>query len=411
MITSHLCNNIDLAFDMNDFSNIKKELIEEYENILNYWSKHTLDNEFGGFIGEVNPSNTQIKDADKGVVLNARILWTFSSAYNFLKDEKYLIIAKRAFDYLVKQFWDKDYEGVFWSLTYDGQVLDGRKQIYAQGFAIYGLSEYYKATNDKEALSYSIKLFQLIENYSFDNENGGYLEALARNWEPLEDMRLSLKDDNQPKSMNTHLHIIEPYANLYRVWPDAILKEKIKGLINIFLDKIIDSKTFHFNLFFDMDWSVKSNLVSYGHDIEGAWLLCEAAEVIDDEELLEKVYDIAIKMTDVTIEQGLANDGSLLYEKDLTEDKLDTDRHWWVQAEAMVGLVNAWQITKKTSYLDKMIDVWCFITNNQIDHKSGEWFLRIDDDGKHIASDEKAGFWKCPYHNTRALMEVYNRLK
>ncbi len=396
---------------MEKFLNLKQEWLEEYKNILDYWISNSLDINFEGFIGEISPSNNQVQEADKGAVLNARILWTFASAYNFLKDEIYLKIAKRAYNYLIKYFWDKDYEGIYWSLTYDGQLLDGRKQIYAQGFAIYGLSEYYKATNDKEALEYSIKLFQLIENYSFDKKDGGYLEALARNWKPLDDMRLSLKDANEPKSMNTHLHIIEPYANLYRVWKDPVLKGKIKGLINIFLEKIIDSKTSHFNLFFDMDWSVKSNLVSYGHDIEGAWLLCEAAEVIGDDELLKRVEEVAIKMTDVTIEEGLANDGSLLYEKDLSEDKVETDRHWWVQAEAMVGFVNAWQITNNNFYLEKMADIWTFIKEKQIDYKNGEWFLRINNDGEVIAEDEKAGFWKCPYHNTRALMEVYNRLK
>lgn len=395
---------------MKNYLNIKQELLAEYKNILDYWMKYTLDTEFEGFIGEVNHSNSQVKDSDKGVVLNSRILWTFASAYNFLKDEEYLVIAKRAYEYLIKYFWDKKYEGVYWNLTYDGQVLDGRKQIYAQGFAIYGLSEYYKATNNKEALCYSIKLFQLIENYSFDEENGGYLEALARNWEPLEDMRLSLKDDNEPKSMNTHLHIIEPYANLYKVWKDPILKRQIKGLIETFLDKIIDSKTSHFNLFFDMDWSVKSNLISYGHDIEGAWLLCEAAEVIGDEKLLKRVEEIAIKMIDVTIEEGLATDGSLLYEKDLSTNKVETDRHWWVQAEAMVGFVNAWQISKNNLYLDKMVDIWNFIEEKQIDNDGGEWFLRVDNQGEPVKFDEKAGFWKCPYHNTRALMEVYNRL-
>ncbi len=386
-------------------------MVSEFEQILKFWMEKGVDSKFGGFLGEVDLTGTPSINAPKGVVLNARILWAFSMAYNFLKKEEYLQMAHRAYNYLKSHCWDNEFDGLYWSVTHDGKMLDGRKQIYAQGFGIYGFSEYYKATGNAESLNFAIKLFNLIEEHSFDNEYKGYIEALSRSWQPLSDMRLSAKDANEPKSMNTHLHIIEPYTNLYRVWPDQKLGVQMHGLIRVFLDHIIDTQTGHFKLFFEMDWKEKGNMVSYGHDIEGAWLLCEAAEVLGNKALLKEVEAVALKMTNVTIQEGLTPDGTLLYEKDFGNHHFDEDRHWWVQAEAMVGFINAWQITNDEMYLEKMATVWNYIDNKLIDKKFGEWFLRTDRNGFPVFSDPKIGFWKCPYHNTRALMEVALRLR
>lgn len=385
-------------------------LVPEFENILQYWINKGVDSRNGGFFGEVNFSGVPLNKAPKGVVLYTRILWTFSMAYNFLKKEEYLLMAHRAYDYLIKYFWDNNYDGLVWSVTYNGEKLDERKQVYAQGFGIYGFSEYFTASGKTESLDYAKKLFNLIEKYSLEPVHGGYMEAFSRDWTPMTDMRLSEKDANEPKSMNTHLHIIEPYTNLYRIWPDANLGKQIKNLIRVFLDHIIDHKTGHLQLFFEMDWQVKGSLISYGHDIESTWLLCEAAEAIGNKELLREVQTAAIKLTDATINDGLAPDGSLLYEKDPLNKHFDNDRHWWVQAEAMVGFMNSWQITGNQQYLDKMEVIWNYIDNKIIDKQYGEWKLRIDDNGNHNLNDPKIGFWKCPYHNTRALMEIYKRI-
>lgn len=382
-----------------------------YKDILQFWQDHSIDHEFGGFYGEINRRGEAVGTTPKGVVLNARILWTFSSAYNFLKDEAYLLLAHRAYHYLIEYFWDKQHGGLFWSLNHKGELLDGRKQIYAQGFGIYGLSEYYKATQNQKSLDYAIELYHLIEKYSGDPVHGGYLEALSREWEPMADMRLSAKDANEPKSMNTHLHIIEPYTNLFRVWPQTDLRQKIEALLRVFLDKIIDPATAHFQLFFERDWTVKSEMVSYGHDIEGAWLLHEAALLLGQPPLIKEVQAMSLRMAEVTLREGCAADGSLLYEKNLPSGHVDEDRHWWVQAEAMVGFMDAWQISGQPHYLEKVFALWSYIDDKLIDHENGEWFLRIDDKGKPVLSDPKAGFWKCPYHNTRALMELIQRLK
>ncbi len=285
-----------------------------------------------------------------------------------------------------------------------GKVVSDRKQIYAQGFGIYGLSEFYKATGNHLVLEYAQKLFELIEKNSYDTKFGGYVEALSRDWNVLEDMRLSDKDANEPKSMNTHLHILKPYTNLYRVWKNDQLKDRIFSLIEVFNNHIINQNTAHFELFFDYDWTVKSAITSYGHDIEGAWLLYEAAHELGDKDILQKVKNICIRMVDVTIKEGMVNDGSVYNEKE--HDHLDDDKHWWPQAEAMVGLAYAWDITGEEKYYKTMVKTWSFIKEKMIDKQNGEWFWRVDAKGNPLTHDVKLGFWKCPYHNSRALMEV-----
>jgi len=396
---------------MNNIQEFQKELSEELLAILNYWMNNTIDFQHGGFYGQINQQNQVSPEAEKGAVLNTRILWTFSAAYNFTGDVKYLQIASRAFEYIKIFFYDHEYDGLYWALSNLGIPVNTRKQIYAQGFGIYGFSEYFKATGNEESLALALTLFDCIERYSFDEVNGGYLEALSRDWQPMDDMRLSEKEANYPKSMNTHLHILEPYTNLYRVWPDERLAVQMKRLIRVFLDRIIDGKTAHFNLFFENDWTVKSSIVSYGHDIEGAWLLTEAAEVLGDKALLKEVEKMTLRMTDATLAEGATGDGSIYYEKDLGSGHIDKDRHWWPQAEAMVGFANAWQISGDEKYLQKSMDAWQFIKSHLIDRQLGEWFWKVNEKEKPSESEDKAGFWKCPYHNSRACMEVMRRIE
>jgi len=389
-----------------DLKKLKDEFGQELDNILAYWTTYGIDNEFGGFVGRRDFLNRQVSGASKGAILNARILWTFSAAYNFTGKPEYLDLADRAYQYIKEHFNDNQFGGLVWEVYEKGKVLYGRKQIYAQGFGIYGYSEYFKASKNPQALKDAIELFELIEKYSFDPVEGGYLEAFANDWSLPDDLRLSLKDANEPKSMNTHLHILEPYTNLLKVWPNERLKQKTKALIRIFLDKIIDQRTHHFNLFFGTDWSVRSSIISFGHDIEGAWLLYEAAKEVGDNQLIAEVSDNLTLMVDATLAEGCASDGSVFNEKNTASGHLDDDKHWWMQAEAMVGLAYAWKITGNDNYLDKLIKVWNFIRSFVIDAEYGEWFGRLDKEDVPIISEDKAGFWKCPYHNSRAMMEV-----
>ena len=395
---------------MNQLINrLRNEMHSELENnILPFWMNKMEDNEEGGFYGQITGEDELKPEASKGAILNARILWTFSSAYRLLKKPEYLETATRAKRYLIDRFYDPQYGGIYWELDYKGNPLDTKKQIYAIGFAIYGLSEYARATGDEEALAYAQQLFDVIEQHSFDSEQNGYVEALTRDWQPIEDMRLSDKDENEKKTMNTHLHILEPYTNLYRVWKDERLERQLRNLIEVFISRILDPQTGHLNLFFEEDWTNKDRIYSYGHDIEASWLIHEAALVLGDPELLKRIEPIIIRIARAA-DEGLNPDGSMIYEHFIDRQKTDRELHWWVQAENVVGHINLYQHFGDTEALDTAVRCWEFIKTKLIDREHGEWHWSLLPDGTVNRRDDKAGFWKCPYHNGRMCMEVIER--
>lgn len=392
-----------------DIQKFRQEMQEELTgNILPYWMEKMTDSVNGGFYGRITGTEVLESEAEKGAILNARILWTFSAAYRLFRKEEYLTTATRAKRYLIDHFYDPEFGGVYWSVDYKGQPLDTKKQIYALGFAIYGLSEYHRATGDAEALDYAVRLFESIEQHSFDTRKNGYCEALTREWGEIADMRLSEKDENERKTMNTHLHILEPYANLYRVWKDSRLEKQLRNLIVLFIEKILNQETGHLELFFDDDWVSKYNIVSYGHDIEASWLIHEAALVLGDTALLEKVEPL-VEYIAAAADEGLMPDGSMVYETFCDQDKTDTDRHWWVQAENVVGHANLFQHFDDSVSLQKAFRCWDFIKQHLIDRQHGEWYWSVRVDGTENTTDDKAGFWKCPYHNGRMCMEIIER--
>lgn len=388
---------------------LRKEVTEELEgNILPFWMNKMTDRERGGFYGRISGEDVLMPDEPKGAILNARILWTFSAAYRLLKKPEYLATATRAKRYLLDFFYDKQFGGIYWSVDCEGNPLDTKKQIYALGFAIYGLSEYARATGDEEALEYAIRLFEVIEKYSFDAEKNGYVEALTRDWQPIADMRLSDKDENEKKTMNTHLHILEPYANLYRVWKDGRLKTQLKNLIELFVTKILDTQTYHLNLFFEDDWTNKYHLISYGHDIEASWLIHEAALVLGDETVLKQIEPVIVRIARAA-DEGLNADGSMTYERFSDKGETDRELHWWVQAENVVGHLNLYQHFGDEEALSTALRCWLFIKDKLIDRENGEWYWSRFADGSINRNDDKAGFWKCPYHNGRMCLEINER--
>jgi mannobiose 2-epimerase len=417
---------------------MKLEMQDVLENnILPFWLEKMQDNENGGFYGRIDGSGVLHPDAEKGAILNARILWTFSAAYRVLEKEKLLEAATRAKDYLVDHFIDPEYGGVYWSVDYKGEPLDTKKQFYAIAFAIYGLSEYARATGDREALEYALDLYDCIEEHAFDDEQNGYIEACTREWGKIGDMRLSELDANYPKSQNTHLHIMEAYANLLRCLKEMCAQEQcdyvpaigsvlpvgisvppetmvsvegaLRNIISIFIDKILNPETNHLDLFFDMDWMRGAgHLESYGHDIECSWLLHEAALVLGDENLLEKVENVVQKVAKAS-EKGLREDGSMIHEANLDTGRVDDDLHWWVQAENVVGWFNIWQHFGDEEAFKKSEKCWHYIKENLVDFDNGEWYWSRHPDGSLNTVDDKAGFWKCPYHNSRMCLEIIER--
>lgn len=405
---------------MTEKETILKREVEEVlqKNILPFWLK-MQDMENGGYYGQMKGDGTIVKDANKGGILNARILWSFSAAYRVLGNPEYLQAATRAKDYFVEHFIDPIYGGTYWELDYKGNPLDTKKQFYAIGFAIYGLSEYTRATGDREALNLALSLFNVIEEHSLDQVYNGYIEACTREWGTIADMRLSELDANYPKSQNTHLHIIEPYTNLYQCMkelpeaPDEMrhVECALRNLIDIFCDHILNPQTSHLDLFFENDWTRGAgHLESYGHDIECSWLMHEAALVLADEEVLRKVEPIVRRVAKAS-EKGLNADGSMTHEANLDTGYVDADRHWWVQAEAVVGFYNIYQYFHDEDAMEKTLACWQYIKENLIDEELGEWFWSRDPEGNINRHDDHAGFWKCPYHNSRMCLELLQRIK
>lgn len=384
-------------------------------NILRFWQERMVDYRQGGFYGRIDGYNVLHPDAEKGAVLNARILWTFAAAARVLNNTPYRILAARAYDYLMQRFIDREQGGVYWSLNADGTPLDTKKQTYAIAFAIYGLAEYVRLTNNQEAFNAAIRLFEDLEAhaYKWDNEKiskckNGYVEALTRDWQPIADMRLSEKDENGVFTMNTHLHVLEAYTNLYRVLKNVQrddvqgtkerITKQLRTLIDIFANRIFDPATGHLMLFFDEKWQPSNTHTSPGHDIEAAWLLHEALEVLGDEELLNQTLPVIHSLAQAA------------------EDDIMDEKEWWCYAEAVVGYIDQWKLYQDEKPIESNINLelaetaFHYIQTHLMDRENGEWFWTILPDGTPDRTHDKAGFWKCPYHNSRMCIEIIERL-
>ena len=379
---------------------IRSELCD---NILPFWLGKIPDPLEGGFLGRISGTGEIDRKAPRGVILNARILWAFSAAYKTFRKKDYLIAATRAKEYFINHFLDHRYGGAYWSLTPSGIRLETKKQLYAQAFAIYGLSEFYGATGDDEALKAARNLYQIIEKEYADPVHGGYAEARARDFSVLEDMTLSEHDINAAKTMNSHLHLLEAYANLYKVWPDEGLRERTVALLDILCTRIMDPATGHLHLYFNEDWSVIPGAFSYGHDIETSWLALEAAFIVKDIDVVNRVKPAALQMARAGLE-GMQPDGSLLYESG------DDSRQWWVEAENVVGNLWLWKYHGDAAAADRAIACWDYIKTRLVDREGGEWFWSCAPDGTPNRTDDKAGFWKCPYHNSRMCLQALELL-
>ena len=382
-----------------------------FGHIMPFWCGPALDHEQGGWMACLANDLTPDRTQPKGLIVNARILWAFSAVHQAKPDAQYRQMANRAFEYIINRFWDVKHGGAIWRLDDSGKVLDDSKKIYGQAFYIYALTEFHRAFKSEGALHRALTLFEMIEKHAHDDEFGGYVEVCRRDWsEAGPDARLSDKDMNEKKSMNNHLHVLEAYTNLYRETKSPDVEMRLLELIQIFLDRILDARTGHLHHFFDEEWRVRSDTYTFGHDIEASWLLCEAAEVLDDPALLARVRQVALQMADKVLAEGVLADGGLCYEGKAGKI-IDAGHECWPQAEAIVGFLNAFQLSGEPKYVIAAERVWDYVERNLIDRVHGEWFWRINEDGKPDAKLPKMSEWKGPYHVSRACLETMRRLR
>jgi mannobiose 2-epimerase len=379
------------------------------KHLLPFWCGPAVDHENGGWMGwlanDLQPDRTQ----PKGVIVHSRILWAFSAAYQRYPEASFAAMARRAYEFLLGKFWDAEQGGLFWRLNDRADRLDDSKKIYGQAFGIYALTEFHRAFGDPAALERARELFDLVERHAHDAVHGGYFEVCQRDWSPAAaGARLSDKDQAEKKSMNNHLHLLEAYTNLHRVWPDPRVALRLRELLELFLRRTIDSRTGHLHHFFDEHWNIRSDTYTFGHDIEASWLLVEAAEELRDTTLLKSVHDISREMAEKVFAEAQNPDGAISYEG-RNGKIINYGRECWPQAEAVVGFLNACALSRNQKFLHAAERIWTFIETKLADRVHGEWFWKIHPDGTPDPTLPKVSEWKGPYHGTRACLEIIRR--
>lgn len=386
---------------MNLAHEVRRELTDR---IIPFW-KRLRDDEHGGYYGYMDFDLKVDKEYEKGCILNSRILWFFANAYMTLKDKSLLAEAAHAYSFMRDCCEDKEYGGVFWSVTYDGLPLDTTKHIYNQAFAIYALSSYYAASNDSSALEFAMSLFEKIETIGTDSY--GYLESFNRKWELEDNDKLSENGLLADKTMNTLLHVLEAYTELYRVNKDEKVRSALVKILDAFRNQVYNEKTNRLEVFFDEKMNTISDLYSYGHDIEASWLLDRAATVLSDDKIKADTNAYTNKLVAEVYKEALS-DGAM--NNECFKGVVDTTRVWWVQAEAMVGFYNCYEKTGEEKYKDITEQLWDYIKNYIIDKREGsEWFWDLDKDNNPVSRKPIVEPWKCPYHNGRMCMEIIRR--
>lgn len=408
------------------------------ENILPFWERHGRDLASGGFLGFLDNDNSGDASIDRSVVMTSRHLWAYSASALALGDASLLDMADYAYRSLSGDFFDRVSGGVFWSVTREGRPADSRKQIYGEAFALYALSEYSIALRElrgesglaERALGEALAIYALLESRARDRSLGGYIEARTRDWSPTSDLKLSEKDIDCDKSMNTNLHVMEALTALHRALRRAgdrpaqrardlaSVGESLSSVITVSIDRILGADR-HLDLYFGAGWKPIGDAISYGHDIEASWLLREAAEELrmnalavgahDESILVERVKKISIDIARVALAEGFdAKAGAM--ESELHGSRRDRTRVWWCQAEALVGFFNAWELSGDRAFLDAVFAQWKWIRDFQRDSVGGDWFASVGVDGKPDLAEPKGGNWKASYHNGRCCIELMRRI-
>lgn len=383
---------------------VKEHLIQK---IIPFWTG-LCDKEYGGFYGELSYDLKLNQKAEKGCILNSRITWFFSNAYMLLKDEALLDMARHGYEFMTKYCYDRERGGIYWSVSYDGKPLDTTKHTYNQAFAIYALSSYYEATKEKAALDLAMELFHVIEKKCRDE--GGYLEAFTVDFGPESNEKLSENGVMAERTMNTALHVMEAYTQLYKITKDEEVKKKLIWIVEAVEQKIYNPKLHRQEVFFDHEYHTLIDLHSYGHDIETSWLLDETLEILGDEELSKRIGVITKDLTNQVYQ--VAFDGHSLA-NECEKGVVNEHRIWWVQAESVIGFLNGYEKSpERKEYLEASKSQWQFIKDYVVDKREGsEWFWEVTKDGQPYEGRYIVEPWKCPYHNGRMCMEVIKRME
>ena len=369
------------------------------EKILPFWEK-LRDDDFGGFYGYVDKELRVKPDAFKGCILNSRVLWTFSTAAIVLKDDALRAYADHAYVFF-NRFEDQENGGVFWSVTYDGKPLDTTKHTYCQAFAIYGLAAYHRLTGSREALEKAIELYRLIESKCRDA--GGYGEAFRADFSPESNAKLSENGVMAGRTMNTLLHVLEAYTELYRVWPDEGLRGCGEQALSCFLHTIYHMNRRRLDVFFDKEFHPLLDMQSYGHDIEASWLLWDSVATLLPQKAWPPYQAMCLDLANSVCQRAFTDRG---LKNECVNGVNDELRVWWVQAETMLGFANAYALTREDQWLNRLDTQWAAIQRLIVDKRpGGEWYWSVYENGE-LTERPMVEEWKCPYHNGRMCLRL-----
>lgn len=377
------------------------------ENLIPFWNR-LKDETYGGFYGFVDENQQIDRKSVKGVILMSRILWFYSRAYMLCGDDELLKMADHVYAFLAEHCYDKQYGGMYWSVNYDGTPADTTKHAYNQAFAVYALSIYYQAGGNRDALSLAYTLYHLIEEKCRDRD--GYLEAFHRDFSPASNEKLSENGVMAGRTMNTLLHVLEAYTELYRADGLEEVGDILRWIFQLFQERVFNEDKQILDVFFDKDYKSLIDLESYGHDIEASWLIDRGCQVLGDKSWQDKMAPITHALAHTTYQNAYDKELHALY-NEREADQIDRQKIWWVQAEAVVGFYNAYQKEPgRTEYRQAAEGIWHFIREHMVDAKSGEWYESIRADGTRDIGQALVHPWKCPYHNGRMCMEMIERL-
>ncbi len=379
-------------------ASMERELLQD---ILPFWLPF-IDQEGGGFQGWIGRDRSIRPGAPKGLVMHARFLWAYSAAYARYRRPEYLEAARASRDFLCGPLADPR-GGFHWSAGADGAAEAGEKIVYGQAFAIYALAQHYMATGDESSLDLALRTFSLLEGSARDRAAGGYAEATDPEMRKPVVNALSDADIPCVKSMNTNLHVLEALSALLAASGQALVQEALRSLALVFAERVFSSDQ-HMSMYFDADWKPLTDQHSFGHDIEASWLLAEAAEAAWGAKWPEPIRRRVLGSAQAALEVFLAEGGSMPNEEGGAGERI-----WWVQAETVVGFVNAYELTGREEFLEAAEREWAFIERHVVDRRDGEWFWAVDAQGRPDLAREKGGPWKSCYHNGRACLEVLAR--
>jgi mannobiose 2-epimerase len=375
-------------------------------SVVDFYLPACVDRVNGGYLESLREGQFA-PTGEKFLVLQGRQLWFFSTLIREgIRREAALDAAKAGFEFLENRMRDRRHGGYFAKVTDAGQPRDTRKHVYLNAFALYGLVAYHRASGDEGALAAARELFRVLEEKAHDRRRGGYVEFFTDDWRPITDPKASgFVGAIGTKTYNTHLHVLEAFAELYRVWPDPLVRQRLAELL------LINASTVHhpdFNCNIDgwrPDWRMiesPSNLrASYGHDVECAWLALDAGRALGLSPQVLRGW--AEGLCAYSLKYGYdAQHGGFFYTGRLGRPADDTRKEWWVQAEALVSMLEMYRLTGKREYYDAFRQTLDFVEKHQVARQGSWWATRTADGSPR--GDQRSSPWQGAYHNGRAML-------